>query len=394
MIEARASAPGKLVLLGDYAVLEGAPALAVAVDRRATARVVPMAGGRFTIDAPDLGVSAAVAVAGRDGRLEWRCDAAIATRLGLVESLCNGLVARGLVAAGQGFGIELDTSGFFARDGAARGKLGLGSSAALTVALASALAIAGGQDARVADRAGWLDELLALHRAWQGGQGSGVDIAASLAGGLLSYRPAAAAGEPRVAARQWPPAGASCLFLWSGQSVSTAGFLDRLAAWRRADPAAHAAHLGELCELAAQADTALADGPAALVALVDAYSAALERFANASGLAIFTPGQLGLARLARAQGAAYKPCGAGGDFGVLVAGDPERLDWVRRVIMGDGPAPAPLSIDPAGLHFHPPFIPADPVRRDPGAMDTDGSRTRDGGTGKAPRPHAHGDLAK
>ena len=34
-----ATAPGKLVLAGEYAVLEGAPALAVAVDARASAAI-------------------------------------------------------------------------------------------------------------------------------------------------------------------------------------------------------------------------------------------------------------------------------------------------------------------------------------------------------------------
>ena len=33
-----ATAPGKLILTGEYAVLDGAPAVVVAVDRRAVAR--------------------------------------------------------------------------------------------------------------------------------------------------------------------------------------------------------------------------------------------------------------------------------------------------------------------------------------------------------------------
>jgi phosphomevalonate kinase len=371
MIAIRASAPGKLVLLGDYAVLEGAPALAVAVDRRAEARVVPTADGLVRVDAPELGVSAAMAGWGGDGRLRWRCDAAVAARLELVESLCNGLAARDLLPAGQGLRIELDTSGFFDPAGEGRRKLGLGSSAALTVALASALAIAGGHAERVADRARWLGELLALHRAWQGGQGSGVDIAASLAGGMVRYQPGSEGRAPQVEARAWPPAGAACLFLWSGHSVSTAGFLARLAAWRRRDPAGPAARLGELGELARRADAVPAGDAAGFVALVDAYSAALERLAAASGLAIFTPGQQWLARLARAHGAACKPCGAGGDFGMLVAADAERLAQVRRAIIGDCSRPAPLAVDPVGLDLHPPFIPAGPGLRDPRAMDPD-----------------------
>jgi len=39
MMEVTASTPGKLVLLGDYAVLEGAPALVMAVNRHAKVRI-------------------------------------------------------------------------------------------------------------------------------------------------------------------------------------------------------------------------------------------------------------------------------------------------------------------------------------------------------------------
>ena len=49
-----AQAPGKLLLLGEYAVLEGAPALVVAVDRLARVRVA--SAERFEISAPQVGI--------------------------------------------------------------------------------------------------------------------------------------------------------------------------------------------------------------------------------------------------------------------------------------------------------------------------------------------------
>ena len=45
------SAPGKAVVWGEYAVLEGAPALVMAVNRYATARVEP-ADGQWAAAAP------------------------------------------------------------------------------------------------------------------------------------------------------------------------------------------------------------------------------------------------------------------------------------------------------------------------------------------------------
>jgi phosphomevalonate kinase len=52
-----AQAPGKLILAGEYAVLDGAPGLAVAVDVRAEARItsIPGPGNQLTI--PDTGES-------------------------------------------------------------------------------------------------------------------------------------------------------------------------------------------------------------------------------------------------------------------------------------------------------------------------------------------------
>lgn len=54
-----ASAPGKLVLLGEYAVLDGAPALVLAVNRRARAALATTTAEDFAVDAPSLGISGA-----------------------------------------------------------------------------------------------------------------------------------------------------------------------------------------------------------------------------------------------------------------------------------------------------------------------------------------------
>ena len=48
------SAPGKLVLLGEYSVLFGAPAIVAAVDRRAIVRLEGSAGDAWKVSAPGL----------------------------------------------------------------------------------------------------------------------------------------------------------------------------------------------------------------------------------------------------------------------------------------------------------------------------------------------------
>lgn len=363
MIKVSASAPGKLVVLGEYAVLEGAPALVVAVDRRARVQLRARADGRVTVHAPQLDATAATARIDAQGRLQWQCASALVDQLRLVAHIWHDLAQQGLLTnLYSGFELEIDTAGFVLESPTGRSKLGLGSSAALTVALASAWLRAAGQGGLLDDRSAWLARLVRMHSDWQGGQGSGVDIAASLAGGMIIYRRGGNATIPSVASCEWPPAGTHWLWVWSGQSVSTDGFLQRLGQWREACAPAYAQHMRRLGELAQDAIAALDDGASRFVAGVAAYSQALEGFGAASGLAIFSPSQRQLAQLAAQHGVAFKPCGAGGDIGVLVADAPARLAMLRRSIMAAGLQPLSLEVDPCGLQFAP-----SPVDREPSA---------------------------
>lgn len=343
MTRVEASAPGKLVLVGDYAVLDGAPALVVAVDRRARVVLETRDDDLVEVRAPDLGIDAARARVDADGGLDW-AHADGAERLGLVSTVWRALSRAGLAPRG-GVTVQLDTSGFFEETAEGRRKLGLGSSAALTVALAAVLVRAAGH--AFAATPAWLERLVAWHGAWQGGRGSGVDIAASLAGGPGLYRHGANA--PALVPVAWPPAGAHCLFAWSGESVSTAGYLARLAAWRHSRAADYAAHMGRLCRLAESLPATLAGGAGGFVRLVAAYGAALQRLADASGLVIYSPAQRVAAGLATREGAAFKPCGAGGDFGVVVADGAPQLERVRRAMMAAGLRAEGLAVDPQGV---------------------------------------------
>lgn len=54
-LEVRASAPGKLILMGEHSVVYGRPALVVALDRRVRARIEARDGDRMELGLPDLG---------------------------------------------------------------------------------------------------------------------------------------------------------------------------------------------------------------------------------------------------------------------------------------------------------------------------------------------------
>ncbi len=209
--------------------------------------------------------------------------------------------------------IRLDTRAFHATDGT---KLGLGSSAAITVALTGALLASLGDDcspARVEQIAG------RIHRRLQGGEGSGIDVSTSAHGGLGSF----AAGTWRPLAM--PPL--AWRAVWTGEAACTRDLVRRYREaetegredWCRASRALGLA--------ASNAVSAWGDAQtASLLEALDAFAASLERLDAAGDLGIYSVTHRALARIAAQSGVCYKPSGAGGgDFGLAFAADESAL---------------------------------------------------------------------
>lgn len=314
-----ASAPGKIVLCGEYAVLAGAPALTMAVDARAGATLEDSCDGVHRVVAPDIGITEATFDFDASGRVLWReLDEGRSARARLIARVIENFGANL-----RPFRATLDTSAF-SRSGT---KLGLGSSAAITVALAGALcARAGSEPPR-------LESLIALHRAWQGG-GSGLDIAASVCGGLSMFR--VRAGEPSVEAIAWPNRLHVC-FVWCGEVADTGAKLRRLSEWRACAADSHEKHMTALARGAeAAAESARLGDAARLLLAIGDYAKRLRDFSNAASLDIFTAGHDALSALAERSGVIYKPCGAGGDVGVALSVAPSRLDDFRLALRAAG----------------------------------------------------------
>lgn len=291
------SAPGKVVLCGEYAVLDGATGLSMAVDRRARVDVTRSPGDFCEVRSPGFGNAAFRAR--QDGCIEWH-DEAAAERLGLFEHVWRAAPAR----PDGAWSFELDTASF--ADAGTSQKLGFGSSAALAVALSRALSGLAGESFGAAGVA------CAAHRSFQGGRGSGIDVASSLAGGVIEYR----RGTTATAAG-WP-AGLEYAILWSGRASNTA---DRVA---RYAPGAHARRLG-----AASAEVVRrwrGDNPVSLLDALRGYVGALAALDSALGLGIFDAGHGDIAAQARRAGVVYKPCGAGGgDVGIVLSEDRSKV---------------------------------------------------------------------
>jgi len=342
------SAPGKVVLIGEYAVLAGAPALVMAADRRAAVRL------RRTAQPPSVVHSRG----GANATTQYRFDDHTTARragpaLPLIEAILNELAEELDLAGAPPFVADVDTSAFIERS--ANGpehKLGLGSSAALTVAFASALAEYTGR--LKGQEQCWISRLISVHRRFQNGRGSGLDIAASLSGGVISYRMNGAVDRPTVAPRRLPDS-FHVLAIWAGHSASTEAALERLEQWRSEEPAAHRNALSELSEIATAADDAVNAGDGGrLLATMASYGDALRRFGAASGIDIYSAAHQRIAALAREQDAVYKPCGAGGgDIGVACSDDVASLAALRQSIEDAGFRTLALAVDPVGLQVQP-----------------------------------------
>jgi diphosphomevalonate decarboxylase len=345
-----ASAPGKLVLLGEYAVLEGAPALAIAANRRARVQLHPLPGDRCEVTSPEIDVTSVGLYLDEHGLPDWRGNSEAARNLSQLDQIIRGLAHEGVrMRHDRAFRLRLDTSTFFGQVPGRRLKLGLGSSAALTVALAAALVLYAGRGALSADRGAWLERLVQLHRNLQGGHGSGVDVAASLLGGVILYQLADGA-HPAPSEVRWPE-GLHTLYVWSGRPASTPDLLARLSAWRMEHATEYRRRMEELGAIAyAGADGVRQKQATAVLDAAKHYVAALEELGQASGVDIVSAEHARIARLARKCGALYKPCGAGGgDIGVALALEPECLRRLRVAVTENGFGCPPIAVDHTGL---------------------------------------------
>lgn len=312
--QAAFDAPGKLFLLGEYAVLEGASVLVAAVDRRARVRLAPAAEWSLTT-LPDL-------------------EGAGMARSAVFDAVRRTLAAHCELAP---HAVTVDTRAFFGPGG----KLGLGASAAVAAALTKAFAAAGGLRAGPAALCALA---IAAHREAQGGTGSGADVAAAMHGGVVAF----AAGRD-AHPLPWPQ-DLHVAAVVTGGGADTRDLVGTVRRLRETDPARYDRHIGRLGRLAETGRDAFAAGDAAaFVAAAGDYRKALSVLGNAAGAAILLPAHARLAALASEAGAAFKPSGAGGgDLGLVLADSAPALERACAAIRSAGFAVPALRFGAAG----------------------------------------------
>ncbi len=308
-------APGKIVLWGEYAVLAGAPARVMAVNRRAevSLSVVSDSGHRFS--------SLGFLTPGVDLPGSNYVDTPVTA---LFNTICKQW---GYADYPIPLALTMDTRAFF--QAGVNTKLGLGSSAALCVALYRAMSIA-------LDREANLAEAIRIHNTFQNSRGSGVDVAASWHGGVIQCQQAADTLYVE-------PAGDNGKLPWravfTGTSSSTPRHIHSFSHWRRQ---ADTRPLTGLCQASEQLCKVVS------MENLAAYTHALQVLDRAAELNIFTPPHRQLATIARDLGLVYKPCGAGGgDIGVVFADhdvDPAVFDRFNTGVLNQGLYPLDLEV--------------------------------------------------
>lgn len=308
MNNSRATAPGKVMLAGEYGVLDGGLAVVAAVDRRAIARRVA--------SPPPLSPFLAAA---RD----------------VVRAVLGDDAARTFDT------IEVDTRALADGDR----KLGLGSSAAATVAAVRLAAGPSDADLPLVIRLSL--DAHARAQAGRGAAGSGADVVAVAHGGVIGFR----SGAVR---RLTLPAGLRLHFAWTGAPADTATLVAAVAAARRdaatlVDPA-----LAEITVAAEELANAIDAAEAA--AAIDAIAAgarAMDALAAATGVALVPPSVAALAARLAPLGAACKTTGAGGgDVLAIAAPASVTASALDTAIVETGLWPLHLAVDPTGVDFH------------------------------------------
>lgn len=303
-----ASAPGKVILCGEYAVLEGVPAVVAAADRRVTAAWTDS-------EAPPCPPEAEEARA-------------------LAEK------AYGTVPSALTIGAES-----LLQDGK---KLGLGSSSAAAVASAAAVLNWHGHDPEDSDVRRRVFELaLAGHHA-VAPHGSGLDVASATFGGVLRFRKEAAGARAHPMA--WPE-DLYASVIWTGTPVRTSGLVEAVLAFRDADDENFQTHMNLLRRVANHFVEAFAEADVkGICDAAAAYAVGMEVLGTSARVEIVTHSLRTIGRLAGDAGGAAKPSGAGGgDIAVGFFPERGRLEFFESKCRQAGATPLNLTLGEPGV---------------------------------------------
>jgi phosphomevalonate kinase len=304
-----ASAPGKALLCGEYAVLEGAPAIVAAVDRR-------------------------VSVLWSDESESAPVPPEVSATIQRTEEELGPLPRN----------VTVNVSNL--RQG--RVKLGLGSSAAAAVATAGAGFAAYGHELDDAETLQRVFSIALDGHASIAPQGSGVDVAASTFGGFLRFTRAQDELQLRPLTR---PSNLVIRLVWTGHAARTSELVGKVKALREHAPGEYRACMERLSDLSQRFASAFETGSAADVVTEAArYSKAMDALGAAAKAPIVEERLGHAAKLAARFSGGAKPCGAGGgDVAIAFFVDSDAAKGFELACKDDGLHPIDVSWGATGV---------------------------------------------
>jgi len=351
----RVRVPGKLILLGEYAVLEGADALVIAVDRYALVRIdEPPSEGGFQLgtslhkESFNFGFDEAGKIV-LDYTPEEKLWQQSAFARQAIEAICRRLASAGFTV--KPFSITINTDQFYLSGDQ---KVGLGSSAALITAIVYALAsFHNARKVLLPDEQSLFHFCYDVHAEVQHKQGSGIDVAASVFGKVVQYNRYRTMNKTGDGTQVLPylPANLYWLPVWTGTSSSTSQLLQAMDEFSIENPSEYGLIMEKLSRLSNSGCQAIKQNEVeTFLARVKEYYFVLQKLSQRSGIPIISPIHEKIAWIVYQTGGYYKPSGAGeGDLGIAFTSSREVLGKVTEQLKKNNIDTLKLSISHSGV---------------------------------------------
>lgn len=354
-MKVQVSAPGKLFLAGEYAVVEaGYPAMIAAINQYLTVTIEASNSG--TVFSSQQGITIPWERSGEEIVTQTATSyALIFSAMGVAEAYVRALGQQTAAFYALSVDSQLD-------DCQSGTKYGLGSSGALTVATIKAVLTYYGQEVN----AYRLYQLAALSQLQQGMAGSFGDLAASSYGGVIAYHSLDRDWLKELLEEHtlleildmpWKdvnierlslPGTLSLLIGWTGQAASTDSLVNQVGQGRSQD-GKESSHrdflqkskscLGGIIQACQQGDAER------FQAGIAENRRLLQEFARKMGLNIETPALVKLCQLAEEEGAVAKSSGAGGgDCGIAFASQAQQAEKIHHKWRSAGILPLNLNL--------------------------------------------------